>query len=454
MDNNERQSSLNNTLCGRLLVEELVRCGVMDFVIAPGSRSTPIVEAIVRHPVATLHVVVDERSAAFFALGYGRRQRTPAVMVTTSGSAIGHALPAIMEADQSDVPMIVISADRPVELRHSGANQTYEQVGIFSGRVRWQLDLPCPTQYTVFEPLLMSIGQAVANSAHGPVHLNMQFRKPLGPVDIDDLAALCLSVDQGVFDRPAMARWLDTQEPFCRWYPSARAALLRGNTDVSEVLALAQRGMLLIGGLDDDEGRAKAHELAMTLGWPVWADITSGLRGTLDGAHLGLLDAALSGSDGLWSETPDVVLRVGGTIVSERVQRWASTASLAMVAVTPRGRRHDPFHGVTHQVATSLTDFGTILSSRQLNTHLSSGWTRLCERLRGHGLDVKASIVEHGGTDSRVALRLFEELPSEVAIWVASSMPIRLLDTFGFEPRVARDLTASRGVSGIDGMFA
>jgi len=171
-------------LWAKLIVEELLRSGAGHFFLAPGSRSTPLALAVARNRRARYHVHFDERGTAFAALGYGRATGKPAVWITTSGTAVANGLPAVVEAATDGVPLILLTADRPPELRETGANQTIDQAKIFGDYVRWQLDLPVPDPAIDPAFVLTTVDQAVYRSLRapaGPVHLNCMFREPLVP---------------------------------------------------------------------------------------------------------------------------------------------------------------------------------------------------------------------------------------------------------------------------------
>ncbi|MDX1740479.1 MAG: 2-succinyl-5-enolpyruvyl-6-hydroxy-3-cyclohexene-1-carboxylic-acid synthase, partial [Rhodothermales bacterium] len=172
-----------NQLASELLVEELVRLGVTAFFVSPGSRSTPLVVAAARHAKTSCYVHFDERGSAFAALGHARANLSPAAWITTSGTAVANGLPAIVEASTDGVPLVAITADRPPELRKTGANQTIDQPEIFRGFARWRFDLP--PWHTKLDPafLLTTVDHAVYRAVAdlGPVHLNCMFREPLAP---------------------------------------------------------------------------------------------------------------------------------------------------------------------------------------------------------------------------------------------------------------------------------
>jgi len=182
--NNQQITSLWSSV----IVEELIRQGAGFFCISPGSRSTPLTIAIARNPRARWKMFVDERSAGFFALGYGRATGKPAVLVCTSGTAVANYFPAVVEASTDFQPMIVLSADRPFELLDCGANQTIRQENIFGSYTRWNMQLPAPSTNTPLKALLSTVAYAVAKSLGefaGPVHLNQPFREPFEPATPD-----------------------------------------------------------------------------------------------------------------------------------------------------------------------------------------------------------------------------------------------------------------------------
>ena len=174
-------AALWNTLWGEWIIEELIRCGLKLFCISPGSRSTPLTAAVARHPKAEINLIYDERAAAYYALGYSRGSETPGVLICTSGTAAANYLPAIVEASVEQIPMIVLTADRPPELQQTGANQSINQNQLFGSHVRWFFDPGCPGPELPASTLFSCIDQAVHLARYplpGPVHLNLPFREP------------------------------------------------------------------------------------------------------------------------------------------------------------------------------------------------------------------------------------------------------------------------------------
>lgn len=421
-----------------LLVEELVRCSVTWFVLSPGSRSTPLVAAIASNPRARSIVHVDERGAAFAALGIARATGRPAAWVTTSGTAAANGLPAAVEASNDGVPLILLTADRPPELRDSGANQAIGQVGLFGRSVRWQVDLPVPDPAVDEAYVLTTVDQAVYRATSndpGPVHVNCMFREPLvpGPGVVDD----------GL--RPAStAAWRASPAPYTAYAPqdprpdcAALAAALGGSSKV----------LIVAGRLDPRQAPAVAS-LACETGWPVFADICSQLR--LDPAPgvsiVRYADLLTASPEAL--PTPDAVLYFGRPIVSKRVAGWLAAvrpAVFAVIADTPA--RIDPFHAATHRLTGIEGVCRALVSAfgrRQDTTPIDgprdaseagmpdADWAApwlAADRRAAAVLDARLSGEEL--SEPKLARLLSMRIPPDHALVLASSMPIRDMDLFG-----------------------
>ncbi|MFT7578759.1 MAG: 2-succinyl-5-enolpyruvyl-6-hydroxy-3-cyclohexene-1-carboxylate synthase [Myxococcota bacterium] len=427
-----------NALWGHLLVTECARLGASHFVVAPGSRSTPIVAAIataVTQGRATARVITDERSAAFYALGYGRAKGRPAVLVTTSGSAMAHALPAVLEADADRVPMLLISADRPPELTGTGANQTAEQTQLLRGYVRHFVDMPTPDLSVDPAFVLTTIDEAVhlaTQTPAGPVHLNCRFRKPLEPVPV----ALPSS----------LSRWENSERVWTQWPRGELALDPHGRAMLADVVARAERGLLVVGGLRNDVERTAARWIAAALGWPVFADITSGLCGTP------YLEAALASEALRTQYAPDAVLHLGGRVVSPRLWQWvAESKPNAWVVARPDPWRLDPLHRVTHRL---VCDIAAVHAALPVETAGDPRAGRLAEL--GAALEsviTRVDATTPGLSEVAVARAVAASLPEDATLYCASSMPIRDVDRFAHRSAATR-VVSNRGVSGIDGTLA
>ncbi len=437
-----------NTLWGQLVIAELARCGVDRVYLSPGSRSTPLTAAAARHPRMTATVCLDERGAAYRALGYARGSGRPAALVCTSGTAVANWLPAVVEASADLVPMLLLTADRPPELRRTGANQTIDQPGIFGRQVRWEFDLPCPDRDFPVEALLTTVDQAVhlaVRSPAGPVHLNLMFREPLGP-EGDPLA-----------DDPAVPPvWRSSEEPYTRWSAPVLAPQEDAVDRVTAMVSASRRGILSVGRLAGAADRNAVAALAAHLGWPLFADVRSGLRlGAKDLPLAACFDQMLLSPAAAGLLRPDVIFHLGGVPLSKRVGHVMATAGAPLIAVGEHPWRHDPSHRVALRLDTSVAAFADRLASR-LPRGAPSDWTRSVLDL-SHRLEplIDSFLADEPGVVEMAAARSISRLiPAGHALFLASSMPVRDMDMYGAAdgPSVAVD--ANRGASGIDGTLA
>lgn len=440
-----------------LIVDELVRSGVDTFFVAPGSRSTPLTTAVAQHPRARPVVHVDERGTAFAALGYGRATGCPAAWITTSGTAVANGMPAVVEAATDGVPMLCLTADRPPELRGSGANQTIDQVKIFGDYARHFVDLPPPSSGMPPEALLCVVDEAVHRARRvppGPVHLNCMFRKPLDPVPSGE----------GPFDPPALNRWVGSNAPYTtRPVPAPQVP----DADVealAERLAAERRGLVVAGRLDTDADRDAVRALAQRLGWPLVADVTSGLRlGPVGEAVRAVHVHALLKSDRFRADhAPDAVLHLGGRTLSKQLRLFLrETRPQTFAVVRPDPSRIDPDHVVTHHVESDVAAFGAALLDRlPKEPPASPSWTeswRQASAAAGaairEGID---AVSDETGmlVEPAVAHLVARDVPPDHALVLASSMPVRDVQRYAPGAGEAVPVFANRGASGIDGTFA
>lgn len=439
-----------------VLVDELARCGVTDAVLAPGSRSTALAMALHDDPRVRLHVEIDERSAGFLALGLARATHRPAPVVVTSGSAVANLHPAVVEADTGRVPLLLLTADRPPELRHTGANQAIDQAGMFGGAPRWQVDLGVPEdreesnalwRASVCRAVAASVGDGQAPA--GPVHVNLPFREPTVPVTDDGRSRVPGPYAAALDGRPGRGPWVRTTVAPRRLEDEE----LRG---LAGRLLATERGLLVAGAATPMDGTPAAagavHELARATGWPVVAEPTSGLRtdpGTVV-AHAPLL----AGHPDLTRElTPDLVLRIGRTGLSREVAGLL-TSKVPQLLLGADGTWDDPERAVGERLVADVH-----ASVAALAVHLalptSSAWGQ-----RWRDLDRRAAAAidmvldrEDQPSEPRTARDLLAGLPSGATLVAASSMPIRDLDRFS-RPRPDVTVLANRGASGIDGFVS
>ncbi len=411
------------------LVDEWIALGVRLAMIAPGSRSTPVALALAARPEVRIEVFLDERSAAFAALGAGAAAALPAIAQCTSGTAATHFHAAVAEADLSGVPLIVVTADRPPELHGVGAPQTIEQHRLYGAKVRWAVDLAPPTagERWVWRYLAASLVARATGARPGPVHLNLGLREPL--LGRADELPRRFDASPPVADVPHLDAELDGLAP---------------SLDV-------QRGVIVAGaGAGPD---AAVGELSGALGWPVLADPQSRCRGLA--AAVSAFDAILRHPDFARDHAPTAVLQLGMPPASKVLGQWlASAPGTVHVAVSGRGLVSDPLlvgarqvHAHPAAVCAAIVRSG-IRGGR--DTPWSARW-RTAERIAQAAFD---ELLDGDGELSDPAVgRAVSRLPADVRVVVSSSMPVRDLEWFG-APGRGPIVLSNRGANGIDGVLA
>jgi 2-succinyl-5-enolpyruvyl-6-hydroxy-3-cyclohexene-1-carboxylate synthase len=441
-----------NQLWGYLIIEELVRNGVDYFVISPGSRSTPLTATVAQHPQAQKLVCLDERAAAFHALGYARATGNPAVLICTSGSAAANYLPAVIEASIDHVPLIILSADRPPELRQTGANQTIDQVNLYGSYPKWQFDLPCPTAEISPHLVLTMIDLAVSKSRQAPggvVHLNCMFREPFGAMDAP-------------VEIPAnLKKWKESRSAYTRY---ASKLTISTNDEIESLIEIIQstaKGVLVVGQLKSTVDIEAVVELAARLNWAVFADIQSGLRLRRDFPNLiHYFDRLLLTDISRELEQIDTIFQIGTRIVSSRWLKWIEKyPPQNYIVVINDGDRHDPSHLVSLRIESDIAYLCQQLS--KLPQLPPSGWV---QKLRSASDKISITAAKFLKTtkltEPLIARTISELIPNQHGLWVSNSMPIRDLDMYAFtinhQPSTIHCLRigANRGTSGIEGAIA
>jgi len=438
------------TQWAQMLIEELVRLGVQTCFVAPGSRSTPLTVAAARHPDVRVILHVDERGNAFGALGWGRATGTPAAWITTSGTAVANGLPATVEASVDGVPMVLLTADRPPELRDTGANQTIDQVKIFGDYVGHQVDVPPPTESIDPAYVLTTVDQAVHRAQRrppGPVHLNCRFRKPLDPVG------------EGVGDAPpdVVETWAERETPFTS-YPTPRPQLPTADLGaLADDLEEFDRGLVVAGRLRSDAEAQAVRRLSARLGWPLVPDVTSRLRlGTRAPRSVPYADLVLAADGARRRLRADAVLHVGGRVVSKRLRLFLREAPPSVRAVVrPSPARVDPDHRVTHHLETAVEPFVEEMIGRLGEERDRGAWTSAWSRA---GDRVATVLDNHLATDEltepALAALLSRHVPASHALVTGNSMPVRDVNRHASPDGPPVPAYANRGASGIDGTVA
>lgn len=411
----------------------LVRSGVSEVAISPGSRSTPLALAVNREHGLRMHVHLDERAAAFFALGSAKATGRPAAVVTTSGTAAANLFPAVVEAFMARAPLLLLTADRPPELRGVGANQTIDQVELFGRYVRWFVDADVPTASAgareVWEDLARTAVARSLGSPPGPVHVNLPFREPLAPS----------GAEVALGDAP-LGGTLEEHDP--------RPAPTPAEIDTLREALAVERGVIVAGSLRTV--CRPALDLGKGMGWPVLAEPTSLLRvrGTMSAGTLLLADQAFART-----HVPQVVLQLGAAPTSRAGLAFAAEAE-RLAIIDPDGVVGDPGRHADLRIEADPTSLlETVLSD--LPSASSSSWLddwRRCDDAARSAVD---ELLEEWDEpyEGRIARDLAACLRDGATLVVGSSMPVRDLDAY-MAPRDGLRLLANRGASGIDGFVS
>ncbi|MFZ9033509.1 MAG: 2-succinyl-5-enolpyruvyl-6-hydroxy-3-cyclohexene-1-carboxylic-acid synthase [Anaerohalosphaeraceae bacterium] len=439
-----------NSFWADLIIEELIRCGADHFCIAPGSRSTPLVVAAARNAKAQCVVCYDERVAGFYALGYAKAANKPAVVITTSGTAVANLLPAVTEAHSDYVPMLLLTADRPEELSDTGANQTLQQTEIFAGFLRWRHTLPCPSEAFPPEAVLTTIDQAVFRTRSlcgGPVHLNCRYREPLEPCEqcvVENYTA-------------KISNWSDSDVPFTSYQGPQVCPNEKALDEVVEVLGKKERGLLVIGALKTNFERKQVLDLAQKLNWPVYADITSGVRLTSEAtSSIRYFDQQILSSEFNQAVRPDAVLHFGGRTTSKRLDQFLDASRPDhYIVVHASPDRYDRAHAVTMRIQAAPAKVARMISEK-IGTHQKTSYFDLMLKI---SKQADAVIDRRVKSDTQlsepfVARHLSAIVPHDSCLFLSNSMPVRDMDLYGVNNRGSVFSTANRGVSGIDGIIS
>lgn len=444
------ESANINLLWASLIVDELVRNNIDYFCISPGSRSTPLTVAAARHPRAKTILCFDERGAAFHALGYGRATGRAAAMICTSGTAAANYYPAVIEASVDREPLLVLTADRPPELRDTGANQSIAQPGMYGSYVKWNFDLPCPDESISPRFVLTTIDQAVyqaSSSPSGPVHLNCMFREPLAPS--------ASPVQEAYLDE--VKYWNEGDQSYTEYAAFIKLPLEADIEMLANQLNSTSKGILIVGKLHNRGEMEAARRLAEKLNWPVFADITSGLR--LDDSFASLVpyyDQLLLSENFAKKCQPETVLHIGGQLVSKRwLEFMEKRPPEYYVVIQDHPNRYDPFHSVTHRIESDIAAFcAKLLPLVQPNGNKS--WLN---QIKDQSLKVHQSIEtflrqSEQINDVSAACLVSKHIAPGSGLFLASSMPVRDMDMYASPGSVEVSVASNRGVSGIDGTIA
>jgi 2-succinyl-5-enolpyruvyl-6-hydroxy-3-cyclohexene-1-carboxylate synthase len=418
------------------LADELVRCGMTHAVTCPGSRNAPLIYALAETEGLEAVSVLDERSAGFLALGIAKASGRPVAVTCTSGTAAANLFPAVVEAYEARVPLIVLTADRPPELRDTGAGQAIDQIKLYGSAAKWFVEVgnhePGRDTAVHHRALACRAWATAAGGRPGPVHLNFPLREPLAPVaeelDADDWAG-----------RDGGKPWVEVWEP-----PASAAAGLATET-------AHPRNVLVCGPGTPLAAVEPVTALAAATGWPVLAEPTAGLRcGAHDRSHVvAHYDVLLR--DEAWAEAhvPQMAIRIGDTPTSKPLRAWL--ARTEQVVLDPYATWHEPTRGA-QWIAAADPALTCAELAETISVSVNPSWLeewRAADELVQPALDAADDPLE-----PKVWAALAASLPEAATVWVSSSMPIRDVETFF--PSVSNPIRflANRGANGIDGVVS
>lgn len=437
-----------NSVWGALAMEVLARLGVETVVVSPGSRSTPLCVAASRNPRLETLVFLDERSAAFFALGLAKRRQRPTLLVCTSGTAAANYFPAVVEASMRGVPLLVMTADRPPEDRACSSGQTINQIQLYGEYPRAFFELALPEverpMLDYLRQMLVHAVERACNGNPGPVHMNVPFREPLcpqvkaGPVvsanELEEAARVISRICEAVRTIPAM------------------------DAVVVERLASHRKGLIVVGDICPVGSEVAFAEavgvISKKLGWPVLADVLNPLRGHASKVP-GLVaqyDTFLRDSQGAEALRPDAVLQIGTLPTSKCLRKWLKESGATTFLLCERPVNTDPLHRVALPLSGSVEGLAGLLPSMDTDADWLSAWQKretLCAVRLAAALDA-----EQGLFEGKAAWMLSRKVPEGSSVFLASSMSVRYAESFWCAGDRAVTIFSNRGANGIDGTLS
>lgn len=418
------------------LARALVDSGVREACVFPGSRSTPLALALAQQPGLQVRVHVDERAGSFFALGAAKASRVPVALLCTSGTAAAELLAAVVEAHHARVPLIVLTADRPAELRDAGAGQTIDQIKLYGSHVRWFHELDGPPEPRRFAWAAARAVSAATGSPPGPVHLNVPLREPLVP------------------SRPTRTYEETGPRVHAAAAPAPDSATV---ARLADQLGTVERGLVVCGPHDGEAalGRAVA-DLARALGWPLLADGASQLRAAPEVQALGCYDALLRNPAFFASHVPEAVVRLGASPTSKALGDLIVQAGTRRhVLLDPHGAWNDPAHRASDVVRADEQLTCTALAGA-IAPHAETAWLRgWRDAEAGARAAIERTLSDTAELfEGKVFAELADLLPDGSILYVGNSMPIRDLDSFLPASRRRLRILSNRGANGIDGFLS
>lgn len=423
-------------------VDELANAGLKHVVVSPGSRSTPLAMTIAEHPRLQIWMNVDERSAAFFGLGIAKASHEPVALLCTSGTAAANYLPAIVEAELSRIPLVVITADRPHELRDVGAPQTINQLNMYANYVKWFAEMAVPESSShMLKYARTMAGRAVATAVKGPagpVHLNIPLREPLIP----DVSPEMFQHEK----RPKAASYVEVNH----------GVFHSDFSHIATELSKVKKGLIVCGPMHA-EYRKSIEELANTLGFPIAADPLSQLR---TGPHskewiMDAYDAFLRNEKVVSELTPEIIIRFGAMPVSKSLMlAMKSYKDAKYIVVDEDGGWRDPILMATDMIHADPNAFcKAVIESLPVQSEKDEAWGEKWKKMNQTSKAILNSYTEQESFfEGQIIKEIAKLLPDKSALFTGNSMPVRDIDTFLHNNERSIRVMGNRGANGIDGI--
>lgn len=433
-----KQSASNiNLLWASLCIEELIRYGIEDFCIAPGSRSTPLTLAVATHPKAKAHTHFDERGLGFLALGLSLASQKPVVVITTSGTAVANLYPAVIEAKQSAVPLIILSADRPPELINCGANQAIEQSNIFANYPVFFAQIATPTTKIKPSYLLTTIDQGLSRQTNNPapIHFNLAFSEPFYPQYVD--------VNYQAYLKP-LNSWLESKRVFT-FYNNRE---LEQAPEIDSTLQ-NKKVLVLIARMTNKQEAQAISQFAQAHHYPLLADIQSSVCQTSNNIYCYDLLLITPHFKKVLNEA-DIIIQFGDQLISKRLSQFIDQFNGQYWLIKEGESRIDPNHNVTTRFNVPATQWIKQYNRSAIDKSWLMKLTLMNQQLSDRTLApflTQQDFSEIGIIDS-----LDKIVPANSPLFIGNSMPIRLCDML--MNKNDADIFSNRGASGIDGLLA
>ncbi|PSP03686.1 MAG: 2-succinyl-5-enolpyruvyl-6-hydroxy-3-cyclohexene-1-carboxylic-acid synthase [Cyanobacteria bacterium QS_7_48_42] len=444
-----------NTLWSSIIAETLKRLGLTTAIICPGSRSAPLTVAFAQHPEIEAIPILDERSAAFFALGVAKRSHVPAALVCTSGTAGANFYPAVIEASESQVPLLVLTADRPPELRDCHAGQAIDQQKLYGSYPNWQAELALPSQEIgMLRYLRQTIVQAVKRSLFsvpGAVHLNVPFREPLAPTPQPD--TLNSQLHQEDFFAGI------TLNPYPHSCTGDSAS--RPYSSLLSTWKQCERG-IIIAGVAQPQHRQEYCQaithLSQSLGWAVLAEGLSPVRNyaNLNPYLISTYDLILGNPQLSQKLAPEMVIQLGALPTSKELRAWLNSTQPQRWIIDPSPENFDPLHGKTTHLHLSVEQLATTIPPLAKQESVSSDYLhqwRDAETQLRQALD-KTMATTDTLFEGKAAWLLSQTLPPATPLLIANSMPVRDVEFFWKPNNSGIQPFCNRGANGIEGSLS